>query len=171
NVCAAIAAVWQIIGGNIQVITQVVKDFAGMEHRLEFVRELDGVKYYNDSFATTPEATVAAIKAFKQPKVIILGGYDKGIPFFDVVNEVVKSNTRQVIAIGDTGEKIIELLVQRGFEKITLGGNTMPEIVKAAKNAAQLGDVVLLSTACASFGLFKNYKDRGDQFKTVVNNL
>jgi len=171
NVCAAIAAVWQIIGGNIQVITQVVKDFAGMEHRLEFVRELDGVKYYNDSFATTPEATVAAIKAFKQPKVIILGGYDKGIPFFDVVNEVVKSDTRQVIAIGDTGEKIIELLVQRGFEKITLGGNTMPEIVKAAKNAAQLGDVVLLSTACASFGLFKNYKDRGDQFKTVVNNL
>jgi UDP-N-acetylmuramoylalanine--D-glutamate ligase len=73
--------------------------------------------------------------------------------------------------IGDLGETIVELLVSRGFENIVLGGNTMTEIVNAAKNAAKPGDVVLLSTACASFGLFKNYKDRGNQFKQVVNSL
>jgi len=171
NVCAAIAAVWQIIDGDIETIVKVLHDFSGMEHRIEFVRELDNIKYYNDSFATTPEATIAAIKAFDQPKVVILGGHDKGIPFFDVVDEVVRSNIRRAIIIGDTGEKFIELLVKRGFDKITLGGNTMTEIVEAAKNAAEPGDVILLSTACASFGLFKNYKDRGNQFKEVVNSL
>jgi UDP-N-acetylmuramoylalanine--D-glutamate ligase len=171
NVCAAVAAVWQIIGGNIEAIKKVVQEFSGMEHRLEFVRELNGVKYYNDSFATTPEATIAAIKAFKQPKVVILGGHDKGIPFFDVVDEVVRNNVRQAIIIGDTGQKFIELFVERGFDKMTLGGNTITEIVNAAKNAAEPGDVVLLSTACASFGLFKNYKDRGNQFKQAVKEL
>lgn len=171
NVCAAIAAVWQIIKGDKNVIVKVLKEFTGLEHRLEFVKEVNGVKYYNDSFATTPEATVAAIRAFKEPKVVILGGHDKGIPFFEVVNEVIHSNVRRAIVIGETGEKIIELLVSRGFENITLGGNTMTEIVDAAKSAAQPGDVVLLSTACASFGLFKDYKDRGNQFKAVVNSL
>lgn len=171
NVCAAIAATWQIINGDTELITRVVRAFTGLEHRLEFVREVDGVKYYNDSFATTPEATVAAIKAFKEPKVLILGGHDKGIPFYDLINAVVHYNVRQAVVIGDTGEKIIELLVSRGFEKITLGGNTMTEIVQAAKNAAQPSDVVLLSNGCASFGLFQNYKDRGNQFKNAVNAL
>jgi UDP-N-acetylmuramoylalanine--D-glutamate ligase len=173
NVCAAIAATWDIVGGNknSEVIKKVVSSFTGLEHRLEFVRELDGVKYYNDSFATTPEATVAAIKAFKEPKVIILGGHDKGIPFYELVDAVIHKNVRQAVVIGDTGEKIIELLVARGFENISLGGDTMTEIVQTAKESAQPGDVVLLSTACASFGLFENYKDRGDQFKAIVNSL
>ena len=171
NICAAIAAVWQIVDGDVVAISKVISEFSGMEHRLEFIREIDSVKYYNDSFATTPEATIAAIKAFKQPKVLILGGYDKGIPFYDLVNEVIKSNIRQVVVVGDTGEKIIELLVQRGFEKIILGGDTMSKIVESARSVAQSGDVVLLSTACASFGLFKNYKDRGDQFRTAVQAL
>jgi len=171
NVCAAIASVWKIINGNVEIIKKVVSSFSGMEHRLEYVREVDGVKYYNDSFATTPESTIAAIRAFKQPKVIILGGHDKKIPLFDVVSEITKSNIRQVVVIGETGEQIIKLLTERGFDNISLGGNTMEEIVKTAKKVAQPGDVVLLSTACASFGLFRNYKDRGDQFKNVVNDL
>lgn len=171
NVCAAIGAVWHVIDENPDVIKKVVKEFSGMEHRLEYVREVNNVKYYNDSFATTPEATVAAIRAFNQPKVVILGGSDKGIPFFDVINEVVHGHVRRVIIIGETGEKFIELLVSRGYENITLGGTTMTEIVQAAQHAAEPGDVVLLSTACASFGLFKNYKDRGDQFKEAVKNL
>lgn len=171
NVCAAIAAVWPIIGNNISAIKETVKSFSGMEHRLEFVREVNNVKYYNDSFATTPEATVAAIRSFNQPKVVILGGSDKGIAFYDVVNEVVHGHVRQAVVIGKTGEKFIELLVSRGYEHISLGGNTMTEIVKTAQKAAQPGDVVILSTACASFGLFKNYKDRGDQFKAAVNDL
>ena len=171
NVCAAIASVWKIINGNVEIIKKVVSSFSGMEHRLEYVREVDGVKYYNDSFATTPESTIAAIRAFKQPKVIILGGHDKKVPLFDVVSEITKSNIRRVVVIGETGEQIIKLLTERGFDNISLGGNTMEEIVKTAKKAAQPGDVVLLSTACASFGLFSNYKDRGDQFKNVVNDL
>lgn len=171
NACAAIAAVWPIIEGNTDIIKQVLQEFTGMEHRLEFVRELDGVKYYNDSFATTPEATIAAIKSFEQPKVIILGGSDKGIPLYSVITEVIHNNVHTAVVIGDLGETIVELLVSRGFENIVLGGNTMTEIVNAAKNAAKPGDVVLLSTACASFGLFKNYKDRGNQFKQVVNSL
>lgn len=171
NVCAAIGAVWHVIGQNTEIIKKVVQEFSGMEHRLEFVREVNNVKYYNDSFATTPEATVAAIRAFEQPKVVILGGSDKGIPFFEVVNEVVHGHVRRAIIIGETGEKIIELLVSRGYEDITLGGTTMKEIVQAAQHAAEPGDVVLLSTACASFGLFKDYKDRGNQFKETVNNL
>jgi UDP-N-acetylmuramoylalanine--D-glutamate ligase len=172
NVCAAIAATWRIINGNIEAIIKAASEFSGMEHRLEFVREIDGVKYYNDSFATTPEATIAAIRAFKQPKIIILGGHDKGVPFYDVASEVAKNNVRRAIIIGETGEKLIELLTRNGFEdKITLGGTTMTEIVKAAHGAAESGDVVLLSTACASFGLFKNYKDRGEQFKEAVRAL
>lgn len=171
NVCAAIGAVWPIIGGNTEVIKSTLREFSGLEHRLEFVREVNGVKYYNDSFATTPEATVAAIRSFDQPKVIILGGHDKGIPIYDVISEISLGNVRRVIVIGETGEKIIELLVSRGYENITLGGNTMAEIVSAAQEAAQQGDVVLLSTAYASFGLFKNYKDRGNQFKETVANL
>lgn len=171
NVCAAIAAVWPIINGNTQVIKNVVQEFKGLEHRLEFVREQNGVKYYNDSFATTPEASVAAIRAFSQPKVVILGGLGKGIPLFNVINEVVHSNVDTVVVIGATGENIIELLVSRGYKNIVLGGNNMTEIVKTAQSAAKPGSVVLLSTACASFDMFKNYKDRGDQFKEAVNNL
>jgi len=171
NVCAAIGAVWNIIGGNTEVIKQTLRSFTGLEHRLEFVREVNNVKYYNDSFATTPEATVAAMRAFDQPKVLILGGHDKGVPIYDVISEIALDHVRRVIVIGETGEKIIELLVSRGYEKITLGGNTMTEIVKSAQSVAQPGDIVLLSTAYASFGLFKDYKDRGNQFKDAVNAL
>ena len=171
NVCAAIGAAWPFINGNTAVVRAALHGFSGLEHRLEFVREVDGVKYYNDSFATTPEATVAAMRAFEEPKILILGGHDKGIPIYDVVSEISLGNVRQVIVIGETGEKIIELLVSRGYEHITLGGKTMPEIVQAAQHAAQAGDVVLLSTAYASFGLFKDYKDRGNQFKEAVSGL
>lgn len=171
NICAAIATVWPIIDHRIEPIIKVIKEFTGMEHRLEFVREFEGVKYYNDSFATTPEATIAAIRSFKEPKIMILGGYEKNIPLFEVISEVVEKNVKKVIVIGDTGEKIIELLVREGYENIVLGGTTMQEIVNAAKKEAVAGDVVLLSTACASFGLFKDYKDRGNQFKKIVNSL
>jgi UDP-N-acetylmuramoylalanine--D-glutamate ligase len=171
NVCAAITAVWKIIGGDIAVIKQVVSEFSGLEHRLEFVREVDGVKYYNDSFATTPEATIAAMKALDQPKVLILGGHDKGVPLFSVATEAANTEVRGIITIGDTGPKLAQLLRDRGEENIIEGLQTMPEIVVAAKNMAQAGDVVLLSTACASFGMFKDYKDRGNQFKETVQNF
>jgi len=172
NVCAAISAAWEIIDKRPEIVKKVVKEFKGLEHRLEFVRELAGVKYYNDSFSTTPETAIAAIKAFPDnPKIVILGGHDKGAAFEDLAKQVTSGGVKHAIVIGDTALKIEESLHERGFNSITTGLKTMPEMVKAAQTHAEAGDVVLLSPACASFGLFKDYKDRGNQFKQVVQAL
>ena len=170
NICAALTAVFEAVG-SVDKAAAVLSSFSGLEHRLELVRELEGIKYYDDSFATTPEAAVVALKAFDGPKVVILGGSDKGLAFEPLADEVVKSNVRQVIAIGITAEKIADLLKSRGFTNIITGLRTMPEIVAAARKAAQPGDVVLLSTGYPSFGLFKYYKERGNQFKAAVREL
>jgi len=170
NVCAAVTAVWQITP-DVEAIKSVITTFSGLEHRIEFVREFDGVKYYDDSFATTPETSIAAIQAFEQPKVLILGGSDKGVPLDPIADEVVSAKVRHVVAIGDMATVIEKQLRERGFKSITTGPKTMTEIVKAAKEHAVDGDVVLLSTGCASFGLFTDYKDRGNQFQAVVRAL
>jgi UDP-N-acetylmuramoylalanine--D-glutamate ligase len=172
NVCAAITAVWDLINGNIEAITSVVSSFRGLEHRLEFVRELKGVSYYDDSFSTTPETAIAAMKSFHNPVVMILGGSDKGIPFNELAREVAKAKPRKVLAIGKTGPVIAKLLQTEGYNNIILDGlNSMSEIVKTAQAEAEGGDTVLLSTGCASFGMFKDYKDRGNQFKAAVQAL
>ena len=170
NICAALTAVFEAVG-SVDKAAAVLSSFSGLEHRLELVRELESIKYYDDSFATTPEAAVVALKAFDGPKVVILGGSDKGLAFEPLADEVVKSNVRQVIAIGITAEKIADLLKSRGFTNIIPGLRTMPEIVAATRKAAQPGDVVLLSTGYPSFGLFKDYKERGNQFKAAVREL
>jgi UDP-N-acetylmuramoylalanine--D-glutamate ligase len=170
NVCAAITAFWQA-SQDLESIKQVLTTFTGLEHRLEFVRELNGVKYYDDSFGTTPETAIVALKSFNRPKVVILGGSDKGADFNSLAEEVTKYNVRHVIAIGKTGPKIAELLRQKGFINISEGGSNMEEIVKTAHEKAQEGDIVLLSCGDASFDMFKDYKDRGDQFKSAVQGL
>lgn len=167
NICAAITAFWQV-SQDIEAIRKVISTFTGLEHRLEFVRELDGVRYYDDSFGTTPDTAIVAMRAFSEPKVMILGGSDKGTPFDSLAEAVVDSNVRHAIIIGDTAPKIVSLLKDRGYTHITEGVSNMPEIVKDAKDKSQEGDVVLLSAGCASFGLFKDYKDRGNQFKSAV---
>ena len=169
NICASLAVVWQITGPEkLNEIKETIKNFKGLEHRLEYLGEKFGIKYYNDSFATTPEATIAAIRAIKLPTILILGGSDKGSEYFSLINEIVNSNVKRVIAIGDTGPYLSEKLRERGFNNVTTGGNTMEDIVSKAQSFAIAGDVILLSTACASFGLFKNYKDRGEQFKQFL---
>ena len=170
NACAAVTAVWQVTP-DVEAIQKVLKTFSGLEHRIEFVRELDGVSYFDDSFATTPETSIAAMQAFSEPKVVILGGSDKGIPLDPIADEVIKSNVKRVIAIGDMGAVIEKLLKDRKFDAITTGITTMTEMVAEARRFAAPGDVVLLSTGCASFGLFKDYKDRGNQFKAAVQAL
>lgn len=167
NICAALTAVSEAVG-SLDKAEAVLSSFSGLEHRLELVRTLEGVKYYDDSFGTTPETAIVAMQAFKEPKVMILGGSDKGADYSRLADEVMKSNVKHAVLIGVTGKKIGELLVQRGFTSVTEGLQTMPEIVSAARQAASDGDVVLLSTGSASFGLFKNYKDRGEQFKAAV---
>lgn len=172
NACAAIAAVWELIEGNVDAICSVLTSFKGLEHRLEFVRELNGVAYYDDSFATTPETAIAAIKSFYKPVVMIVGGISKEIPFDDLADQIVTSKAKKILAIGKTGPEIAGLLRGRGYEDVvTEALGNMTEIIEVAQKAATGGDIVLLSTGCASFDMFKDYKDRGNQFKAAVQAL
>jgi UDP-N-acetylmuramoylalanine--D-glutamate ligase len=129
------------------------------------------VQYYDDSFGTTPETAAVAVQSFKEPKIIILGGSDKGADFAVLAQAIKDNNVRRAIIIGATGPRIIAALETAGFTDMSLGGNSLESAVQMAHEAAQPGDVVLLSTACASFDMFKNYKDRGDQFKRLVKAL
>ena len=132
---------------------------------------MNNVKYYNDSFGTTPETAIVALQAFKEPKVIILGGSDKGANYDQLASELLKNNTRKALLIGDQANRIEQSLKKVGFKDYMPGGNSMKEIVKNASAQAMPGDVVLLSTACASFDMFKNYQDRGEQFNQAVAEL
>jgi UDP-N-acetylmuramoylalanine--D-glutamate ligase len=179
NVCAAVTAVWyaahSVVGSetepDFEAMRSVLTSFAGLPFRLELVRELDGVKYYNDSFGTTPETAIVAIQAFTQPKVIILGGSDKGAGYDELAQAVKDGNVRCALLIGDQASKIQDALELVGFHDFKLGGADMDTIINNATQAAQPGDVVLLSTGCASFGMFQNYKDRGNQFTAAVKAL
>lgn len=170
NVCAAITAFWQI-SQDAAAIKQVLTSFAGLPHHLELVRNLNGVAYYDDSFGTTPETAIVALQAFSEPKVIILGGSDKGASYNELAKVVTSNNVRAAVLIGDTAPAIEKALHQAGFDKTVAGGQTIGQIIKTAQAQAQTGDVVILSPACASFGLFTDYKDRGQQFQAAVKSL
>lgn len=170
NACAAIDAVWQITNDKI-AIEKGLKNFHGLPHRLQFVREVDGVKYYDDSIATTPSSAIAALKSFTGPKVIILGGSSKGSDFDELGKELTKHDVKAIL-IGDEAEGIAIACRNNGFNIFEIIENpTMKIIVERARNLAQSGGVVLLSPASASFGLFKNYADRGEQFSAAVKEL
>ncbi len=170
NVCAAITAVWPV-AKEPQAIRQAVKAFTGLPFRLEFIKEVNGVKFYNDSFGTTPETAIVAIKSYEPPKVLILGGSDKGAVYTKLAKAVANGNVKSVIAIGDTARAISEALRAEGFNNIVTGSEPMQQIVQHARKLASEGDIILLSTACASFGLFKNYQERGEQFNQAVRAL
>lgn len=171
NVCAAIAAVWNVVDGNIDAITKAVREFTSLPHRLKLVRELNSVAYYDDSFGTTPDTAIVAIQAIAQPKVLILGGSDKKADYTQLATIVKTSNVRKVVLIGLTGPAIKDALAKAGYNDVVDGGENMQQIVATAHDQAQQGDAVLLSTACASFDMFKNYNDRGEQFKSAVQAL
>lgn len=170
NVCAALTAAWQITQDTAS-LRQALAEFSGLEHRLELVREINGVRYYDDSFGTTPETAIVAIEAFDVPKVVILGGSDKGANYDELARAVQAGNVRTALLIGDQASKIQAALDAAGFTDYEDGGSTMTQIVHNAHRLAESGDVVLLSTGCASFDMFKNYKDRGEQFKAAVQAL
>jgi UDP-N-acetylmuramoylalanine--D-glutamate ligase len=170
NACAAVTAVWQATQ-DVAALRQVLTSFAGLEHRLEFVAEIGSAKYYDDSFGTTPETAIVAVQAFDAPKVLILGGSDKGASYDELATVIAKSDMRQVLLIGEQAGRIQAALDAVGFVAYSPGGANMTEVVASASNVTQAGDVVLLSTACASFDMFKDYKDRGDQFKQAVRAL
>ncbi len=172
NVCAASLAAY-LSGVSIENIEEVLKTFKGLEHRLELVGTVNGVRYYDDSFSTTPETAIAAIKAFKNPEIIILGGSSKGSDFEELGDIISKAeNIKAIIGIGIEWEKIKEEIEKHNVKLLSIeGAENMEQIVLAASKLAVSGDVVLLSPACASFDMFKNYKDRGNQFKEQVKNL
>lgn len=153
-------------------IARAARTFQGLEHRLEIVRTLKGVTYVNDTFSTVPGTTIAAMKSFEKPMILILGGSEKGSDFAQMGREIAKARVKAVIVIGDMTDRIIAALDDAGYQgKRIVGLRSMHEIVGLAALQSVPGDVVILSPACASFDMFINYKERGYQFKHEVNNL
>jgi UDP-N-acetylmuramoylalanine--D-glutamate ligase len=147
-----------------RTIDEAVAEFAPLPHRLEYFVGEDGITYVNDSFSTNEDSTIAAIAAFSQPTVLILGGSDKGHTYEGLAKAISESShVKGAVVIGDVAERIKKTL-HKFTGKVADGGKTMHEILRAARDMAQKGDVILLSPAAASFGLFKDYKERGSLF-------
>jgi len=170
NVAAAVCASY-LAGVKTQTISAVIRNFQGLEHRLELVREVAGVRYYNDSFSTVPETAIAALNSFTEPIVLIAGGSDKKSDYRELGQKIVSSQVKAIILMGDMAETIRAAIPATFQGETIMGISKMNEAVNRAASMTESGDVVLLSPACASFGLFENYKDRGNQFKESVNNL
>lgn len=167
NACAAITAVWPWVQDG-SIIAEGLRSFDGLPHRLKLVRELDGVRYYDDSIATTPGSAIAALKAFTEHKVIILGGSDKGADYSKVI-ELCKITGTHVIAIGQTGVAIEKLC--RKLNVDCDYASSLQEAVHLAYRSTEEGNVVILSPASASFDMFTSYADRGNQFIAAVEQL
>lgn len=172
NVCAASMASF-LAGADLSAIRKGVFSFRGLEHRLELVGKIKGIKFYNDSFSTTPETTIAAIRSFSSPIILIAGGSEKGSDYTQLGKEIAQSNVKCLILIGEMAERIKKSVQQAGFKGklIHLHRGGMKEIVRRAFEEARAGEIVLLSPACASFDMFANYKDRGFQFKKYVKEM
>ncbi len=170
NYMAAIGAVYPLVSR--ETIEKVAKNFGGVPHRIELVRTLDGVRYYNDSIASSPARTTAGLKSFDKKVILIAGGYDKKIPF-DEFGEVVNTYVKTLVLVGATSEKIENAVrMAKNFDGLEIIRETEFEAaVKSAKASAIEGDIVLLSPACASFDLFDNFEVRGNTFKYIVNGL
>lgn len=173
NITAALT-VGEIVGVDPEKMRKVIYRFKGLEHRMELVGEVGGVKYYNDSFATGPQPTSAAINSFIEPLTLILGGYDKGLDYKELIKLVAnKKNIKNVILIGDLSDKLEKIIVGKKYKGtlVILGKETMTKIVNKARSLTPVGGVVLLSPAAASFDMFRDYKERGKKFKEAVFHL
>jgi UDP-N-acetylmuramoylalanine--D-glutamate ligase len=174
NVCAAIAASWEIVKHNHHVIKKVVKNFAGLPHRLEIVKKVNDVWYINDSFASNPGATIAAIDAITQPKVLIFGGFERGLELDEFVQKCLASQKaiRKIVVIGASRQRVAENLKNAGYTNFVISDDQdIASVVKTAQAEAQKGDAILFSPGFASFDMFKNFEDRGNQFKNYVKSL
>ncbi|TWP26936.1 UDP-N-acetylmuramoyl-L-alanine--D-glutamate ligase [TM7 phylum sp. oral taxon 346] len=174
NACAAMSAVTELpVAVTDEQFAAGLESFTGMPHRLKFVAEKNGVKYYDDSISTTPGSAIAALKAFTEPKILILGGSDKGADYTELAQEIARQQMRAVIVNGANASEIIEILHKNkvSCQVVQLEMASMPTVVEAAANQAQPGDVVILSPAAASFDMFKSYNDRGEQFVAAVEKL
>lgn len=153
-------------------IIEVAETFGGVEHRIEFVREFEGVRYYNDSIASSPTRTIAGLNSFRQKLILIAGGYDKHIPY-DVLGEPICEHVSKLILTGDTAVKIRACVEQApcAEKPEIIDVPNLAAAVRAAYSVAREGDVVIMSPASASFDCFQNFMERGDTFKKLVNEL
>jgi UDP-N-acetylmuramoylalanine--D-glutamate ligase len=153
------------------IVKKTIRSFDGIPHRLELVRELDGVKYYNDTAATSPDGAIFGIQSFIEPIVLIAGGSDKNLDMAELARVISKRIKKIVFLKGRGTEKIIASLRELGWQENPLIVDSMDAAVMYARKLATNGEVVLLSPGAASFGLFLNEFDRGDKFRDIVNNL
>lgn len=163
--CAIIVA--KTLGVSNKIIKQFFKEFKGVEHRIEYVRELNGVKYYNDSKATNTESTCIALSSFKNPTILLLGGLDRGHSFEPLLPFM--QNVKYILAYGQTKNRIAEFAKENGFKVEQY--DTLSECVKRSYNLSIEGDVVLLSPACASWDQYESFEKRGEEFKKNVKEL
>ena len=172
NFLGVIAALWGEV--EISAIVQVAKNFGGVEHRIEFVREVNGVKYYNDSIATSPTRVLAGLRSFDQKIIVLAGGYDKKIPF-EPMAETVCDRVKLLILMGVTADKIEKAVTSaknyHSENTRILHVNSMEEAVATAHREAKSGDIVTLSPACASFDWYPNFEVRGQHFKRLIKEL
>ena len=168
NVMAA-AAMAYAYGVPVDVIRKTVCEFRGVEHRIEFVAEKNGVAFYNDSKGTNPDAAIRGIQAMNRPTILIGGGYDKDSTYEEWIN-AFDGKVKKLVLLGATRDKIAETARRLGFEDIVMA-DTFEEAFEKCVEYSCPGDAVLLSPACASWGMFKNYEERGDKFKELVNQL
>lgn len=166
NIMAAILAVKQF-GVSDSVIKEVLNNFAGVEHRIEFVAKINGREFYNDSKATNVDSTITALKSFDNDVVLILGGLDRGHSFEPLLPYL--KNVKHIVCYGETKERIKQFAIKNNID-VTVTDN-LEDAVHAAYNMSLDGDIILLSPACASWDQYKNFEDRGNEFKKVVRNL
>lgn len=163
---SAMALAW---GVSLQTVKEAVCTFEGVAHRIEFVSEINGVAYYNDSKGTNPDAAIKAVQAMKRPTVLIGGGYDKKSDYKEWI-ESFDGKVKRLILLGATKEKIAKQAKECGFTDFVFA-DTFEEAVKMAAESAKPGDAVLLSPACASWDMFKSYEERGDKFKEIIKSF
>ena len=168
NAMAAVAMAYAY-GTPMEIIRKTLKEFQGVAHRIEFVAEKNGVAYYNDSKGTNPDAAIRGIQAMNRPTVLIGGGYDKESSYDEWI-QAFDGKVKKLVLLGGTREKIAQTARRLGFNEIEMA-DTFEEAFAKCVECAQPGDAVLLSPACASWGMFKNYEERGDKFKELVNQL
>ena len=172
NICAAIAATSDLVDVDTQI--KAIKNFKGVEHRLEFVRELDGVKWYNDSIGTSPTRTIAGLNSFDEKIVLIAGGYDKNLDYAPLAKPILE-HVSKLILMGKTANKIYNAVTKEiaGTDIVfpMYKCTSLEEAVNRARKISTKGEIVLFSPASASFDMFKNFAERGEKFKEYVNNL
>ncbi|MEA4869870.1 MAG: UDP-N-acetylmuramoyl-L-alanine--D-glutamate ligase [Christensenella sp.] len=157
------------MGIGADAVRETLRTFPGVEHRIEFVREVDGVRYINDSKGTNPDSTIKAIQAMTRPTVLILGGYDKHSDFHDLFEHFHGSALKSIVVLGETKQKILDTARDTGYLGYCHATGTFEDAVSCARVLAAAGDAVLLSPACASWDMFDNFEQRGRVFKEIVN--